>query len=851
MASSGSVNILIVDDDRSVQRVLADALTKQGFIVTVERDGEWAIKSFEKKSFDAVVLDLLLPALSGYEVAKQIRALPRGKRVPIIMISGVYKNPVHQREAVDKHGAFALLEKPLDLKLLTGTLKDALGDRYPSPAAPQPPPPPIEEDDVTGEFMADTAAREEVEQVEREVPAAPHAPAPRAKEAPRAKQTHAKEAARAKEAQSREAAAKEAAAKEARAKEAAAKEAAKVRAAPRGKEAARAIPAAAAKARPVKKEPPPPPVDDDSQASQDETKSEAPWAHVSQKPFAQILADAYRTRFGGAVRLRRGHVKKIVYFREGTPELVKSNLLVECLGRVLVKEKMISEAECEESLKRMKSSKRMQGTVLIEMGCISPHNLQHSLVLQLQHKIWDAFSWDDGEYQFIPDAPLPAEPLSIGMTCAQLIHEGVKRTYDEKRLFKAFSGLDLQYVNPSDEPLYAMQDVGLGPEEQELLKLADGHKTLTTLRALGILPAFESDRFFFAMKCAQMVAFKTNPAQGKPKVSYAEIAASVKAEQRAVPPPLPSMPPPLPPPLPASKNPLTHPTSPPLDLPWSDARLAQPMARLDVPPPPPGASPARPKKPPEPVVAKSAGSLLPELSEVVSLPRLSGQEGAQREKLAQKLSAMRRLDYFEILGVKWSATREDVKRAYFALAKEYHPDKHFSSASAETRALAQQIYDLISTAHDTLTDGDERKRYIAQLEEGAKQPDDADVGKILAAEGKFQRGEEMMRQRQYSDAARLFREAIALYPDEGEFHAWEGWAVFQADPNRADDAIRSIEQAVNLNPKMDKGYLFLGYIHKATGRPDRAERQFEKAIQANPDCTEALRELRLLGKQRR
>ena len=36
-----------------------------------------------------------------------------------------------------------------------------------------------------------------------------------------------------------------------------------------------------------------------------------------------------------------------------------------------------------------------------------------------------------------------------------------------------------------------------------------------------------------------------------------------------------------------------------------------------------------------------------------------------------------------------------------------------------------------------------------------------------------------------------------------------------------------------------------------TGRPDRAERQFEKAIQANPDCTEALRELRLLGKSKR
>ncbi len=798
------MNILIVDDDRSVQRVLADALTRQGFVVTVERDGEWAIKSFEKKNFDAVLLDLLLPALSGYEVAKQIRALPRGRRVPIIMISGVYKNPVHQREAVDKHGAFALLEKPLDLKRLTATLRDALGDRYPSPAPPQPPPPPMEEDEKTGEFMADDSAREEADDVERDMPAPtpprPKAPAARPKEPPRATREPARPAP-----------------KETKRKEA-----------PR---------------------PPPPPVEEEV-----ETKNEVPWARIHEKSFAQILADAYRTRFGGAVRLRRGNVKKIVYFREGTPELVKSNLLVECLGRVLVKEKMISGAECEESLRRMKASKRMQGTVLIEMGCISPHNLQHSLVLQLQHKVWDAFSWDDGEYQFIADAPLPAEPLSIGMTCAQLIHEGVKRTYDEKRLFKAFSGLDLQYVHPSDDPLYALQDVGLGPEEQELLKRADGHKTLTTLRALEVLPPFETDRFFFAMKCAQMVSFKTQHVDGKPKVSYAEIAASANvmpARRPSLPPPLPSMPPPLPPPLPANKRPAAHPAEPPLELPWSDARLAQPMARLDVPPPPPpGASPQRPVKKPE-LLAKSAGSLLPELSEVVSLPRLSGQEGAQREKLAAKFTAMRRLDYFELLGVKWSATREDVKRAYFALAKEYHPDKHFSSASAETRALAQQIYDLISTAHDTLTDADDRKRYIAQLEEGAKQPDDADVGKILAAEGKFQRGEELMRLRQYGDANRLFREAITLYPEEGEFHAWEGWALFQADPNRADDAVRSIEQAVNLNPKMDKGYLFLGYIHKATGRPDRAERQFEKAIQCNPDCTEALRELRLLGKQRR
>ena len=254
---------------------------------------------------------------------------------------------------------------------------------------------------------------------------------------------------------------------------------------------------------------------------------------------------------------------------------------------------------------------------------------------------------------------------------------------------------------------------------------------------------------------------------------------------------------------------------------------------------------------PEPVSPRPAGSLLPELSGVIGVNRLSTEESVVRERLAGKVAAMRRMDYFEILGVKTNANRETIKRAYFALAKEYHPDKHFHSSSAEVRELAQQIYDLVSSAHDTLTDPAERERYVDELARGLKRDLQEDVGKILAAEGKFQKGEELMRSRDYEGAARQFADAISLYGDEGEFHAWLGWAKFQLGPEHTEEAIQSIEKAVSLNPKLDKAYLVLGYVHKATERPDKAEKQFEKAIQCNPDCTEALRELRLLGKQRK
>ena len=73
------------------------------------------------------------------------------------------------------------------------------------------------------------------------------------------------------------------------------------------------------------------------------------------RAFPELLADLHRRRATGGLLLRRDKVKKIVFVRGGAPESVKSNRLSECLGRVMVRERMISEADCEESLKRMKA----------------------------------------------------------------------------------------------------------------------------------------------------------------------------------------------------------------------------------------------------------------------------------------------------------------------------------------------------------------------------------------------------------------------------------------------------------------------------------------------------------------
>jgi CheY-like chemotaxis protein len=737
------VNILVVDDERPIQRMLADALAQQGFSVTVERDGEWALKAFEMKPFDAVLLDLLLPAINGYEVARKIRESPQGQGTPLIMMSGVYKSAAQKQEALDRYGAFAFLEKPFKLSQLFEILQQALGPRYPNTVVGQPPVQQAAEA-TPSENLADRTAQEEASLVESQSRGAPSVSSVR--------------------------------------------------------------------------------------------------GDFQKKPFPEVLAEIYRWKGSGALLLRREKVKKIVFFREGMPQYVKSNLLSECLGRIMVKERMISEAECEESLKRMKSSGRQQGTVLIDMGCISPHNLNYALNLQLRAKLFDVFSWQSGDYQFDKRAALPAEVINLDMSTAAVIYEGVRRAYDEQRLAAELGhGVEHLFVHPSSDPLYALQDVGLGEEEQLLLEAADGRKTVATLRALNLLIPLETDRLLYAMKCAQVIELKDKPAEGKP---------AVPIQFRALP-PVPRTPPPPPPASQAMGQP------PPLRQ-SSPARPLPPglLPELDArgdhsPPPPQPPQPRGAKPPPLPPTPPTRMPLLPELSPPTDPHGLGGDEALVRERLAARVAALRKMDLFEILGVPRNATDDQLAQAYLTLARENHPDKLFGYASAEIRQLASQIYELITYAHTILLDPEEKAKYIQEMERGIKREvGGGDVGKILTAEGKFQRGEELLRQGKYPEAHALFQEAVRLYGEEGEFHAYLGWSRFQMDPRNAaavEEALESLERAVHLNPRIDKTYLFTGYVYKATGRSELAERQFEKAIQANPACVEALHELSLLS----
>src|SRR5262252_860766 len=124
-----SRTILIVDDDREVQRYLTEIFEAEGWRVIAEKDGDWALKAFEQRPVDAIVLDILIPVVNGFQVAEQIRAHPRGREVPIVMLTGIYRGAAHRAEAIRRYALLDYLDKPVEGQYMVSRLRDTFANR--------------------------------------------------------------------------------------------------------------------------------------------------------------------------------------------------------------------------------------------------------------------------------------------------------------------------------------------------------------------------------------------------------------------------------------------------------------------------------------------------------------------------------------------------------------------------------------------------------------------------------------------------------------------------------------------------------------------------------------------------
>ena len=116
--------ILVVDDETDTLQMITVRLEKSGYTVVSAVDGEECLEKAAGEKPDLILLDVLLPHLSGFMTCKRLKENAETKEIPIIMVTALFGNFIRKKGL--EVGAKYLISKPYDPKDLLWEIEDVL-----------------------------------------------------------------------------------------------------------------------------------------------------------------------------------------------------------------------------------------------------------------------------------------------------------------------------------------------------------------------------------------------------------------------------------------------------------------------------------------------------------------------------------------------------------------------------------------------------------------------------------------------------------------------------------------------------------------------------------------------------
>ena len=135
-----SFRVLLAEDTVMNQRVAVAMLEHRGHVVDVAGNGQEAVEAFERSDYDVVLMDIQMPVMDGFQATHAIRALPKGKSIPIIALTAHAESG--ERDHCLSEGMTGYLTKPVNGFDLF-TLIESLPVRGAAPSTVSPPRPPV------------------------------------------------------------------------------------------------------------------------------------------------------------------------------------------------------------------------------------------------------------------------------------------------------------------------------------------------------------------------------------------------------------------------------------------------------------------------------------------------------------------------------------------------------------------------------------------------------------------------------------------------------------------------------------------------------------------------------------
>jgi len=200
-------------------------------------------------------------------------------------------------------------------------------------------------------------------------------------------------------------------------------------------------------------------------------------------------------------------------------------------------------------------------------------------------------------------------------------------------------------------------------------------------------------------------------------------------------------------------------------------------------------------------------------------------------------------DYYKILGLNPGAGPEEIKKAFFCLAKKYHPDKHRGVDGGDYEAKFAEI----NEAYNVLKDQKAKAEYDQSYKSiGTGKKKSAQVR--YKADELFKTAQKAIKIKDINSAIDLLKAAVRLEPDRAEYYSLLGLTLSEK-PRRLHEAREHCEKAVEIEPYDVQNYINLGLVYKKAGLKIRAQKQFEKVLQWDPENPTARIELGLSGER--
>ena len=266
-----------------------------------------------------------------------------------------------------------------------------------------------------------------------------------------------------------------------------------------------------------------------------------------------------------------------------------------------------------------------------------------------------------------------------------------------------------------------------------------------------------------------------------------------------------------------------------------------------------------------------------EAGETVSLDELlqpfAEEEDALIKRVEEIYSNLDRLKLNELLEVSEDADVEAIKKNYYGLAREFHPDRYFNTSDAALKDKLTAVFDALTAAYTVLKDDYKRKEYFDSLnkqagempeeeihikemswgevplegtpEKKAKEEEIKEEKEIVKDEGEelFKKGVDEFKKSKFGDAVALFRQAVDIDSEKPQYWSYLSLSLSKV-PHKMKEAEEALLKSIKLEPLNGEHYANLGSLYLKAGLHKRASGQFEKALKFDPGNVKAQKGLK-------